>query len=96
MINLLELADVLDKAERQGEKCRGVPEGALFITISDTLAKQISEQLREYVELTDRSIEVPISSCVCGGSGFYDNGYHKLSYCHLCRQGEIERLRACK
>jgi len=43
---------------------------------------------------SNQQTQPEISSCVCGGSGFYDNGYHKLSYCHLCRQGEIERLRA--
>lgn len=48
MIDLLKLADEFDKAKRMGND-KDVPEGSGYIQISDTLAKQISNELREYV-----------------------------------------------
>ena len=44
---LLELADILDNAYREGTSIDS-PEGCRYIKISDTLARQISERLREY------------------------------------------------
>jgi len=49
MIDLLKLADDLDKAKRQGSKWDN-PEGARVIIMTDTLAKEISKGLREWVE----------------------------------------------
>jgi hypothetical protein len=43
---LLELARSLDEAERFGAD-EDEPEGARWIQLTDTLAKQISSQLRE-------------------------------------------------
>ena len=45
-MKLSEIADALDKAQRQG-KIPDTPEGSGYILISDTLAKQISADLRE-------------------------------------------------
>lgn len=42
---LLDLADKLDKAERQGFKT-DEPEGSRYILVSDTMAKELSEAIR--------------------------------------------------
>jgi hypothetical protein len=47
---LIDLADGLDAATRQGSDADS-PEGMRYIVLSDTLAKLISLQLRETVEL---------------------------------------------
>ena len=52
MIDLLELADKLDACYRFG-KTEDTNEGERWIQISDTLARQIAKDLREYDELTD-------------------------------------------
>ncbi len=45
---LWELLDTLANAERSGS-VKDAPEGARYITISDTLANQYAEMLREYL-----------------------------------------------
>ncbi len=42
---LTQIADALDKAKREGQEYDD-PEGTRYITMSDTLAKNIAEQLR--------------------------------------------------
>lgn len=49
-MRLSEIADALDSAERQG-KIPDNPEGSGYIMISDTLAKQIANNLREIDKL---------------------------------------------
>ena len=44
-----ELADALDRAERTGT-ARDVPEGSRYITISDTLAIRMAEDLRRLAD----------------------------------------------
>lgn len=48
----LALADSLDATHRQGA-CQDVPEGAQFITISDTMACRIANRLRELVAIAE-------------------------------------------
>jgi hypothetical protein len=47
---LLMLAKGIDDAKRQGNDV-DIPEGATFITLSDTLARQISRHLRDIAML---------------------------------------------
>ena len=42
---VLQIADALDNAHRQGAE-RDYPEGSCYITISDTLARQWAQALR--------------------------------------------------
>lgn len=44
-----DIAEALDDSARMGKE-RDVPEGACYIQISDTLAKQMSKALREVSE----------------------------------------------
>ncbi len=47
MIKVLdEIADSLDKADREGAD-KDTPEGARYIIMSDTLARQIAETMRQ-------------------------------------------------
>ena len=46
-IALLEIADILDKAERMGAET-DKPEGARYVHISDTLLKEIAQKIRCY------------------------------------------------
>ncbi len=46
---LIEIADALDKAHRIGASIDS-PEGSQIIQLSDTLAKQLSKELREIAE----------------------------------------------
>ena len=55
MINLLELANELDKAKRMGTE-KDIPEGGRYIKISDTLAQQIAKDLREYDDCIDNGM----------------------------------------
>lgn len=61
---MVSLANELDETHRQGHP-RDEPEGACYITISDTLAKMISRRLRSIAEnngaftLANRQTAVP-------------------------------------
>jgi hypothetical protein len=47
-VTLRDIADGLDKAERQGAN-KDDPEGSRFIILSDTLAKIMSEAIRRHL-----------------------------------------------
>ena len=49
---LLEIADVLDKVDRQGSD-EDSPEGVRYITLSDTYAKELAAQLRRIGSLLE-------------------------------------------
>jgi hypothetical protein len=44
---LITIADAFDRAKRSGIGKEDKPEGAITITMSDTLAKQLSIELRD-------------------------------------------------
>lgn len=49
---LLELANLLDHAERLGN-AEDVPEGTRYIQLSDTLARKIAQNLRTYAKVEE-------------------------------------------
>lgn len=48
-IRLSQIADALERAERMGQP-EDMPEGSRYIGITDTLAKQLTEELRAIAE----------------------------------------------
>jgi len=54
-MSLAQVADHLDAVHREGAAV-DEPEGARFLTMSDTLARQLSAALRDAARLEDRVI----------------------------------------